>query len=353
MIVHQHFDAHAYDHPSTDSDSILSLSKVHRLASSSVETNISGNASGNPVNGSYTRFYAYGSLRVGDPTTLSTDRTFTGQKADGTGLLYYNARYYDPALGTFLSPDTLVPDAGRVIDYNRFLYVRGNPLSYSDPSGHCATTTNGQPDMDGDTECWQMAYGIAGLGYTEQGFWDDWGGQNRSEWWLNNIANQSFADLGYLTPFFERYSQEYRGRTGLNQPFSLEPVVNPELHMPGDAILKTVVGDVVRCSHDLMDCSNALDDGALVVASGAVIACAGVTGGGCLAAWGGASAVLGGSGAILTTRNAVVGEATVVDAAVSWGTTIVGYRFGHKMRGLVGAGISAAQRWYDSWSDSR
>ena len=68
--------------------------------------------------------------------TLQTDRTYTDQKQDGTGLHYYNARYYDSALGTFLSPDTLVPDAGRVVDYNRFLYVRGNPLKYNDPSGH-------------------------------------------------------------------------------------------------------------------------------------------------------------------------------------------------------------------------
>ena len=82
-------------------------------------------------------YYAYGAERAatGD---LQTDRTFTGQKADGTGLMYYNARYYDPALGTFVSPDTLVPGAGQVINYNRFLYARGNPLKYSDPTGHDA-----------------------------------------------------------------------------------------------------------------------------------------------------------------------------------------------------------------------
>jgi len=57
----------------------------------------------------------------GNPGALSTDQTFTGQKSDSTGLLYMNARYYDPAQGTFLSPDTIVPDAGAVIDYNRFL----------------------------------------------------------------------------------------------------------------------------------------------------------------------------------------------------------------------------------------
>jgi RHS repeat-associated protein len=59
----------------------------------------------------------YGTTRSSG--TLPTDRTFTGQKQDSTGLLYFNARYYDPALGTFISPDTLVPDAGVLFDYNR------------------------------------------------------------------------------------------------------------------------------------------------------------------------------------------------------------------------------------------
>ena len=56
-------------------------------------------------------YHAYGAERAatGD---LQTDRTFTGQKSDATGLLYYNARYYDPALGAFISPDTIIPDPG-------------------------------------------------------------------------------------------------------------------------------------------------------------------------------------------------------------------------------------------------
>jgi RHS repeat-associated protein len=82
------------------------------------------------------RYYAYGKDRLAG-TTVPTDNRFTGQKEDGTGLVYMNARYYDPVTGQFVSPDTLVPDATNLFDYNRCMYVRGNPLKYTNPTGHC------------------------------------------------------------------------------------------------------------------------------------------------------------------------------------------------------------------------
>jgi RHS repeat-associated protein len=39
---------------------------------------------------------------------LPTDKLFTGQRLDGTGLYYYNARYYDPTIGRFISADTVI-----------------------------------------------------------------------------------------------------------------------------------------------------------------------------------------------------------------------------------------------------
>ena len=69
--------------------------------------------------------------------TLPTTINYTGQRLDGSGLVYMNARYYDPLVGMFISPDTIVPDAGVLIDYNRYAYARGNSLKYNDPSGHC------------------------------------------------------------------------------------------------------------------------------------------------------------------------------------------------------------------------
>jgi len=35
-----------------------------------------------------------------------------------------------------VSPDTIVPDATNVFDYNRFMYVRGRVLNMNDPTGH-------------------------------------------------------------------------------------------------------------------------------------------------------------------------------------------------------------------------
>jgi RHS repeat-associated protein len=42
----------------------------------------------------------------------ATSLNFTGQRLDsGTGLLYYHARYYDPALARFVSADSVVPSS--------------------------------------------------------------------------------------------------------------------------------------------------------------------------------------------------------------------------------------------------
>ena len=103
------------------------------LGSTIAETGVVGSDNGKIVN--KREYNPYGSRRSGD-TQLNTDRTYTGQQSDETGLMYYNARYYDPQIGHFISPDTIVPDPGNVLDYNRYMYVRGNAMKYNDPSGH-------------------------------------------------------------------------------------------------------------------------------------------------------------------------------------------------------------------------
>ena len=42
----------------------------------------------------------------------------------------------DPVLGRFISPDTIVPNAGNGQDYNRYAYVNNRPIVFNDPTGH-------------------------------------------------------------------------------------------------------------------------------------------------------------------------------------------------------------------------
>jgi RHS repeat-associated protein len=131
-------------------------------------------------------FDPWGRVRSGSisQTTLND----TGQRLDGTGLVYYHARYDDPALGRFISADSVVPGApdgsmegvarkALTVDFhepgfvariaqenqfgpwfqlsddekqqlgspwgpanpqalNRYAYVQNNPVRWTDPTGH-------------------------------------------------------------------------------------------------------------------------------------------------------------------------------------------------------------------------
>ncbi len=80
------------------------------------------------------KYYPYGETRSSSGA-LGTERMFTGQRLDDTGLYFYGARYYDPVLGRFISPDTLVPNYINPQSFNRYSYCLNNPLRYVDPSG--------------------------------------------------------------------------------------------------------------------------------------------------------------------------------------------------------------------------
>jgi RHS repeat-associated protein len=65
-----------------------------------------------------------------------TTQSYTGQEAlDAVGLINYGGRIYDPRLGRFVQADPLVDDGEDLQAYNRYAYVRNNPLTLTDPSG--------------------------------------------------------------------------------------------------------------------------------------------------------------------------------------------------------------------------
>ena len=104
--------------------------KREREGSTAVVADMSG------VRTSEARYKPWGESRYSSGT-LPTTYKFTGQREEASlGLYFYNARYYDPALGRFISADTVV--SGGVQGWNRYTYSSGNPVKYIDPSGHDA-----------------------------------------------------------------------------------------------------------------------------------------------------------------------------------------------------------------------
>ena len=164
------------------------LTYIHgdRLSNVSVVTDADRNLAPNGKQ----EFGPWGNVRSGN--TPSTTLNYTGQWLEGTGLLFYNARYYDPTIGRFISSDTVVPgnasggmdgvalrpltvafhepgfisklnqenqfgpwytlsdDARQQVGsswgpsnpqaLNRYSYVLNNPMRWTDPSGHVKST---------------------------------------------------------------------------------------------------------------------------------------------------------------------------------------------------------------------
>jgi len=117
-------------------------SYLHRDHLSSVK--MITNAAGQPEQS--TAYTPYGDP---DTTTLIAQSTpeehsFIGERFDAsTGLMYLNARYYDPALGRFIQPDwweVRQPGVGT----NRYTYSFNDPVNLSDRNGHHVGQCSGQ-----------------------------------------------------------------------------------------------------------------------------------------------------------------------------------------------------------------
>jgi len=62
---------------------------------------------------------------------------FTGKEFDTeTGLVYFGARYYNPIIGRFITPDILVQSPGNPQTFNRYTYANNNPVNNIDSDGH-------------------------------------------------------------------------------------------------------------------------------------------------------------------------------------------------------------------------
>jgi RHS repeat-associated protein len=100
------------------------------LRSSAVITDSNGTATETTI------YEPFGIMRAHTGSTTSTYK-FTDQELDAeNGLYNYDARFYDPVIGRFISPDSMIPQPYNPQSLNRYSYCNNNPLIYTDPSGH-------------------------------------------------------------------------------------------------------------------------------------------------------------------------------------------------------------------------
>jgi RHS repeat-associated protein len=94
-----------------------------------------------------TSFDAWGQRRgggwIGQPSpgdkaaiNGSTHRGYTGhEQLDNLNLVHMKGRVYDPAIARFMSADPIIQSPFQSQSFNRYSYVRNNPLNATDPTG--------------------------------------------------------------------------------------------------------------------------------------------------------------------------------------------------------------------------
>ncbi|MBK9210306.1 MAG: RHS repeat-associated core domain-containing protein [Anaerolineales bacterium] len=123
-------------------NNILTYMLTDHLGSTSLIADSAGNVL------SETRYTAWGEVRY-QAGTMSTGYTYTGQYSNTAdfGLMYYNARWYDPVLGRFAQADSIIPQNQGVQAWDRYAYVNNSPVNATDPTGHLCE------DEDGNGHC--------------------------------------------------------------------------------------------------------------------------------------------------------------------------------------------------------
>ncbi|TGM95209.1 hypothetical protein EHR06_19060 [Leptospira dzoumogneensis] len=94
---------------------------------------------------------------------LAFSPKYNSQELDKeSGFYFYNARYYDASIARFVTADTIIDGELNTQGWNRFSYVKGNPILYKDPTGHEAGW------FDSLTSTVKGAFGVGGKSKLEE-----------------------------------------------------------------------------------------------------------------------------------------------------------------------------------------
>ena len=93
---------------------------------------------------------AFGNVTFQSGSTTNNYRFQTKELHPSSNLVYFGARWYNPVIGRWLSPDPL----GMVDGPNLYLYLNNNPINLIDPWGRCGG--GGFRDKVGNTLEWTI-----------------------------------------------------------------------------------------------------------------------------------------------------------------------------------------------------
>jgi len=107
------------------------------LGSRSVVTDVDG------LEVDHIDYKPFGEINRHDAVASEEGHHFTDQyRDDETDLYYYGARYYNPKVGRFIQPDSIIPGEDNPQAFNRYSYVFNNPVNAIDPSGNKPSVPN-------------------------------------------------------------------------------------------------------------------------------------------------------------------------------------------------------------------
>lgn len=140
---------------------------------------------------SVTTYGPYGNLLAqagNDEPVAGTNYGYTGEQHDAsTDLLYLRARYYNPALRSFMGRDPWSGNGGRPQSMNGWSYVENNPVNLTDPTGMfpdwCKTATTDWWYAD----CVRLSYLV------------------RSPWGIGGIARGNLDNFQFNKPQSDKY----------------------------------------------------------------------------------------------------------------------------------------------------
>ena len=151
---------------------------------------------------------AFGNITLETNPEVNFRFSYTGRELDSeTGLYNYRSRYYDPAVGEFVSEDTIGFAGG---DANLSRYVANSPVNYIDPDGETPLVIVGGVILVGAAA---LLYLEVNRQYQEmidslppEAFDPNWGIRNPIDAWKEYLDNDSSVEQ-FIPPEVESGTQ--------------------------------------------------------------------------------------------------------------------------------------------------